>query len=139
MCGVCVRASDASCRALGVADNDAVLQRVERVLRAKLRKKLHGCGIRPAHVRLGRVRVKVAPARAAGVDDGGRLGHLDADVRAVCATATVPCLYSPRQCLIHSAVALDKSMDADTLPVGSILIKILRHDGCIRLRAPNAM
>ena len=134
-----MRASDASCRALGVADNDAVLQRIQRVLRAQLREKLHGCGIRPAHVRLGRVRVKVAPARAAGVDDGGRLGHLDADVRSVRRAATVPCLYSPRQRLIYRAVALHKSMDANRLAVGPVLIVILRHDGRIRLRAPNAM
>ena len=91
-----MRAGDASCRALGVADDHAVLQRIQRVLRAQLREKLHGCGIRPAHVRLGRVRVKVAPVRAAGVDDGRRLGHLDADVRAVGAPATVPRAHGVR-------------------------------------------
>ena len=122
-----------------MADNDAIGQRVERVLLAQLRKQLHRRCIRPAHVRLGRGRVKVAPARAAGVDDARGLRHLDTDVGLVGAAPAVPRTQVVRQRVVVRAVALHKAVHAHALAVRLIRVISVCHDRRVGLRAADAM
>nr|DAG57458.1 MAG TPA: hypothetical protein [Caudoviricetes sp.] len=125
---------------LGMADNYAVSQGVKTKLGTKLCKQLNSRSICAPNMGFCCLCIKIAPLSAiTGVGDRCRLRHLDADVRAVCAAAAVPCLYSPRQCLIYFAIPLHKSMDAYTLPVWAILIKILRHHRRVGLRHADAV
>ena len=54
-------AGDASCRALGVADNDAVSQWVKVKLGTKLCKKLNRCVICPAYMCLSCNGIEITP------------------------------------------------------------------------------
>ena len=84
-----------------VADDNAIRQRVKFELLAQIGEQFHGVCIGRTNMSLGCLGVKVYPRTAAGVLDGVRLGHLNADVGIVCRATCVPATIVPREGLIY--------------------------------------
>ena len=139
---VAVVACDAPGVALPVAQDHAVLERVEAVLLAKVGEQLHRRLIGPLRRRLGCCPVRTGKAGAAGVFDCSRFAHLDADVgvvpAALAAAAAMPAPVIPGEGLVNVAgVGVNETVN--TSPVITCAVPILHENGRFRLGASYAV